>query len=333
MSPNRLVLLLAWTLLLGACAPTAKSPVNNPEAPKCYTVDSTKFLTPEHHARVFEAVETEGHAFGPCADDSLSPQIVRIRPKSSHFAGPAASYTALGVNVVTKGAVFGLAIAQTQPLWLLLSGVQFGPQAGILYEAEYLDPEGKEKREKVIVSRSPWFESRDTSRARLMREAPRDLSVELYGKVYPKEKPPALSGRISLDIAPILFIRLLDETWISPRYEHILPGNFALNFMPQWFLTHSGKSLGGSVQGGPRRYFFGSHAPVFVGVEPYYEYQVEDGVKYSRMALPVTVGIVDQAKGFFTGFDVGYGPAWVLEGAYKREKDYLFMALYMGWAY
>jgi hypothetical protein len=331
MRPNRPTFLLL-SALLAACAPTARSPVGDPDVPKCYAVDSTEFLAPEQHAAVFERVETEGRAFAPCADDSLSMRRVRVQPKSSQLAAPAVSYGALTWNLGIWGTGVGLAAAYS-PWWLFLPVfLQVSPSAQIHYEAAYLNYEGTTKRESIYASRHPWFESRDTSRARLMRQAPRELSTALYGKKYPKEKID-LSGRVSLDIAPILASRVLDETRIAPRYEHILPYNFAFNLAPQWILAPSGSSRGVIAQGGPRRYFFGSHAPVFVGVEPYYERQVEDGFAYSRAALPVVVGIVDEKKGFFTGFDIGYGPAWVLDGAYKREKDYLFLALYLGWAY
>jgi hypothetical protein len=332
-APSPLIV-LSVLALLAACAPTGKSPVRNPAAPKCYAVDSTKFLTPDQHARVFGRVEAEGTAFRPCREegDGISSGIVRVRPKSSQLAAPAASYAALGWNLGLWGAGVGLGAAYS-PWWLALPVfLQAAPVAQIHYEAEYQGNDGRTKRENIVAGRQAWFESRDTSRARLMEQAPRDLSAALYGKKYPREKLD-LSGRFSLNIAPILALRVLDDIRIAPRYEHLLPYNLGLNAAPQWILEPSGASRGVIVQGGPRRYFFGSHAPVFVGVEPYYEYQVDEGYKYSRAAIPVTVGFVDERKGFFTGFDIGYGPAWVLDGAYKREKDYLFIALYLGWAF
>jgi hypothetical protein len=321
-------------LLLGACASAVKSPVRNPAAPKCYAVDSTKFLTPAQHAGVFERVEAGGAVFRPCREggDSISSGIVRIRPTSSRLAAPVVSYTALGWNVGIWGAGVGLGAAYS-PWWLALPMIlQAGPAAEISYEAEYQSSEGKTKREEIVASRQAWFESREESRELLLAKAPKDLSTALYGKKYPKEKLD-LSGRISLNLAPILALRVLDDIRIAPRYEHLLPYNFGVNLAPQWILAPSGSHRGLIAQGGPRRYFFGSHAPVFLGVEPYYERLVEDGFNYSRFALPVTAGLVDERKGFFTGLDVGYGPAWVLEGAYKREKDYLFIALYAGWAF
>jgi hypothetical protein len=322
-------------LALAACAPT-RSPVRDPQASKCYLLDSTKWIGREEHALVFGAVETgsgEDSAFRPCDDSAASGASVRVRPKSSQVATLAQSHVALGINAALWGTGLGLAIAQEAPLWLLLPGIQFGPSSRILYEAEYKDAKGRTKREPLLSNGPFWFKNREESKALLLEQAPRDLSTALYGVAYSKKKIPELVGRFSIDVAPLIFAKTLDEIRIAPRYEYFFPGNFALNLAPQLILSGSGKPRGVSFKGGPRHYFFDDHAHFFVGVEPYYEQQVEGGYNYSRAAIPVVAGFVDPGKGFFTGFDIGYGPAWVLEGAYKREHDYLFAAFYLGWAY
>jgi hypothetical protein len=329
------VLAILSILALAACAPT-KSPVKDPLASKCYLIDSTKWIAREDHARVFGAVETGSStdsAFRPCNDSAAAGASVRVRPKSSQVATLSSSHIALGVNAALWGTGLGLAIANEAPLWLLLPGLQFGPTSRIIYEAEYKDAKGKIKREPLQALGIYWFKDREESKALLMEQAPRDLSTALYGKKYPKKKLPELSGRLSIDIAPLLFVKTLDEFRIAPRYEYLFPGNFAFNLAPQAIFSGSGKPRGASLKGGPRHYFFDDHAHFFMGVEPYYERQIEDGYTYSRAAIPVVAGFVDPGKGFFTGFDIGYGPAWVLNGAYKRERDYLFAAFYLGWTY
>lgn len=258
--------------------------------------------------------------------------MVRVRPESSGVPTTKSSYIALGVDLATFGTGFGLAFAQENLLWTLVSTFQFAPTANIFYKAEYTDAKGKVRHEDLRVSYSAWFQPRDTLQARLLERAPQALSAELFGAADSESAVPLRAGRFALDFAPLIYARSNHGLVLDAHLEKFLPHSVTVDVSPGIFIPFSIPESRYSIYAGPRLYFLGGHAGLFIGVEPYFEGSRSYGQWNGRVALPVTFGFVSQAERIVLGLDFGVGPAWTLAGAYAH--DYVEMGnLYLGFAF
>jgi hypothetical protein len=326
-SPGILGLSLA-ALVLAGCA--GKSPLHDPFAPKCYVIDTTRHISPDEHARIFRGVETEGHAFPPC--DSASPDAVRIRPQFSWVASPPVSYIMLGVDLAVLGAGFGAGLAYGRTSWLMMPALHLGPTASLVYQADYTDAKGKKRQEWVSVGVESWFKTREESKPRLLEHSRRVLSTTLFGKEYPRPVDKHF-GRLSIDLEPLMVARTYGGIYLESRFEKFLPRNFALGAAPAAFFPFSMPYREYSLHGGPRWYAGPNHSGPFLGLEPYAERAHYHGNLYSRIALPVTVGLVFQGRRLVTSLDLGIGPSKVLNGAYKEPHYLTLSSLYVGYRF
>ena len=328
--------------LLTACAPATKF-MRDPSVAKCYVAEDSKHITAEEHKAIFQAVETEGHAFPSC--DSASPETMRIRPRNSRVPTQVMSYLAIGVDLTTLSLGVSQAFAQQKPSWLLFSLLQVYPTAHIFYRAEYKDSKGKKQQENFLVTVPAWFKDRVDSKSLLLEQASRDLSSELFGKEYLKKPLPERSARLSIDIPPLILSSRLGGIPIEAHYEKFFPKNLALDVSPAVFLPFSKPEYIYWLYAGPRKYFSPDHTGYFIGLEPYIQGDYRYGEWYAVAALPITFGAVGYfgngehgflwgGKGnrFVMGWDIGIGPAVSLRGHYERNYV-LFGSIYTGIAF
>jgi hypothetical protein len=238
----------------------------------------------------------------------------------------------LGVDLAILAAGFGVGLAYERTSWLMMPALQTGPTATIMYRADYTDAKGKKRQEFVPVAVESWFRTREESKPLLFEQSRRVLSTTLFRKEYPKPVDKHF-GRLSIDLEPLMVARTYGGIKLEARFEKFLPGNFALGAAPSAFLPFSAPYHEYSIHAGPRWYGGPCHSGLFVGLEPYVERTYYHGYLYSRIALPLTLGMVFQGRRLVTSVDLGIGPSKVLNGAYK-EPDYVKLSsLYVGYRF
>lgn len=314
---GRMRLLLAvcsLSLFLFGCATTAKSRLVDPSSSKCYAADSTPGITREAYAEMFRTLPTAGYAFPPC--DSSHTAQVRIRPVASGAPAPWVSYGSLGIDLSTAAAGIGLMAAMESPLPLLLATIQVTPQASIIYSVESTDTTARDSLQ-INATEPAWFKSRDDALRSALILSGREISSRLFGVEHPLEE--RRWGRMGIEPASLTLNAVRGDLTLSIHAEKFLPRNLAIHAMA--FTEHYsdfGESYYGG-QAGLRRYFFGDHARLFLGLEPFFQYGNEyyfkelGRLRVTSVALPVTFGYLWQGDLIFTEASFGLGPgyAWV----------------------